>query len=125
MAQLLTVLAIILKIPVQRDWKIALINTSGNLTPTNAVVQPSQVGTFYLSIKSLCLVISSLGLHTLQWNLSFGTPLFKGHKIWSQKSAHIIFESISGALAREGARSGASWVRKCGKLPIRENLVIT
>ena len=31
---------------------------------------------------------------------------------------------ISGALARE-ARSGAPWVTKCGKLPIRENLVIT
>ena len=30
----------------------------------------------------------------------------------------------SGALARE-ARSGAPWVTKCGKLPIRENLVIT
>ena len=27
----------------------------------------------------------------------------------------------SGALAR----SGAPWVKKCGKLPIRENLVIT
>ena len=35
--------------------------------------------TFYLSIKSLCLLISSLGLHTLSWNFSFGTPLFKGH----------------------------------------------
>ena len=31
---------------------------------------------------------------------------------------------FSGALARE-ARSGAPWVTKCGKLPIRENLVIT
>ena len=30
----------------------------------------------------------------------------------------------SGALAHE-ARSGAPWVRKCGKLPIQENLVIT
>ena len=30
----------------------------------------------------------------------------------------------SGALARE-ARSGAPRVRKCGKLPIQENLVIT
>ena len=30
----------------------------------------------------------------------------------------------SGALARE-ARSGTPWVRKCGKLPIQENLVIT
>ena len=33
-------------------------------------------------------------------------------------------ELVSGALARE-ARSGAPWVKKCGKLPIRENLVIT
>ena len=31
---------------------------------------------------------------------------------------------FSGALARE-ARSGAPWVKECGKLPIRENLVIT
>ena len=31
---------------------------------------------------------------------------------------------ISGALARE-ARSGAPWVTKYGKLPIREHLVIT
>ena len=30
----------------------------------------------------------------------------------------------SGALSRE-ARSGAPWIKKCGKLPIRENLVIT
>ena len=36
----------------------------------------------------------------------------------------IIIIIISGALARE-ARSGAPWVTKCGKLPIRENLVIT
>ena len=32
--------------------------------------------------------------------------------------------SFSGALARK-ARSGAPWVRKCGKLPIHQNLVIT
>ena len=51
----------------------------------------------------------------LLWDTSIqGTPPFRRHKIWSQKSAHIIFESMSGAL----------WVRKCGKLPIRENLVI-
>ena len=36
----------------------------------------------------------------------------------------ILFLIYSGALARE-ARSGAPWVTKCGKLPIRENLVIT
>ena len=30
----------------------------------------------------------------------------------------------SGTLARK-ARSRAPWVKKCGKLPIRENLVIT
>ena len=79
MARLVTGLAISLTIPVHREWKIALIHMSVIWTPTNAVVQPSQVCTFYLSIKSLCLLISSLGLHTLQWNLSSGTPLFKGH----------------------------------------------
>ena len=107
MARLVTELAITLTIPVHREWKNVLIYMSVNWTPTNAVVQSSQVRTFYLSIKSLCLLISSLALHTLQWNLSFGTPLFKGHlhsgdkKMGSQKSAHIIFESISGALARK------------------------
>ena len=35
-----------------------------------------------------------------------------------------ILENNSGALACE-ARSGAPWVAKCGKQPIRENLVIT
>ena len=37
------------------------------------------------------------------------------------RSINVLF---SGALARE-ARSEAPWVKKCGKLPIRENLVIT
>ena len=80
-ARMVTGLAISLTIPVQREWKIALINMSVNWTPTNAVVQWNriQVCTFYLSIKSLCLLISSLGLHTLPWNFSFGTPLFKRH----------------------------------------------
>ena len=37
-----------------------------------------------------------------------------------------LMECNSGALARASrARSGASWVRKFGKLSIRENLVIT
>ena len=35
----------------------------------------------------------------------------------------IVFTYYSGALARE-ARSGAPWVTKCGKLPIRENLTV-
>ena len=65
MARLVTGLAITLTIPVHREWKIALIHMIVIWTPTNAVVQPSQVCTFYLSIKSLCLLISSLGLHTL------------------------------------------------------------
>ena len=81
MARLVTELAITFTTTVHREWKIALIYMSVNWTPTNAAVQRdlSQVRTFYLSIKSLCLQISSLGLHTLQWNLFFGTPLFKGH----------------------------------------------
>ena len=65
MARLLTGLATTLTIPVHREWKIALINMIVITAPTNAVVQPGQVCTFYLSIKSLCLLISSLGLHTL------------------------------------------------------------
>ena len=30
-----------------------------------------------------------------QWNLSFGTPLFSGHKIWSRKSVHITFVFVT------------------------------
>ena len=30
-----------------------------------------------------------------QWNLSFGTPLFKGQKIWSQKNVYIIFVFVT------------------------------
>ena len=38
--------------------------------------------------------------NNVQWNLSIGTPLFKGHlhsgdKIWSWKNAHIIFVFIT------------------------------
>ena len=40
------------------------------------------------------------------------------------KKYQEILNNYSGALARE-ARSGAPWVKECGKLPIRENLVIT
>ena len=53
---------------------------------------------------------------------------FSGHKMYivNCKSALLANSSPnkhkvnSGALAR-----GAPWVRKCGKLPIRENLVMT
>ena len=38
---------------------------------------------------------------------------------------NILKWPYSEALARAFARSGAPWVRKCGKLPIRENLVVT
>ena len=53
MARLVTGLATTLTIPVHREWKIARIHMIVIWTPTNAVVQPSQVCTFYLSIKSL------------------------------------------------------------------------
>jgi len=36
----------------------------------------------------------------------------------------LIFNS-GGAFIAEVSRSGVLWVRKCGKLPIRENLAIT
>ena len=51
-------------------------------------------------------------------------------KCWRTVFTHSLFlyqKSFiynSGALARE-ERSGAPWVKKCGKLPIRENLAIT
>ena len=51
------------------------------------------------------------------------------------KPQESLFKSLtySGALAREaqaapgggGGGSGAPWVRKCGKLPIQENLAVT
>ena len=31
----------------------------------------------------------------MQWNLSFGTPLLRGHKLWSRKNAHIIFLCVT------------------------------
>ena len=48
------------------------------------------------------------------------------HMLVNTKLKHRLSPSSSnsGALSRE-ARSGAPWVTKCGKLPIRENLVIT
>ena len=54
-ARMVTGLAITLTIPVQREWKIALMNIGVNWTLTNAAVQWNriQVCTFYLSIKSL------------------------------------------------------------------------
>ena len=38
-ARMVTELAITFTIPVQREWKIALINMCVNWTPTNAAVQ--------------------------------------------------------------------------------------
>ena len=49
----------------------------------------------------------------LQWNLSFGTPQFKGHKIWSQKNVQIIFVVVTQAT--EGtppSREHKMWSRK-------------
>ena len=44
---------------------------------------------------------------------------------YTERGAAVVSTiASSGALARE-ARSGAPWVKKCGKLPIREKLVIT
>ena len=37
----------------------------------------------------------------------------------------VFFVLFSGALAREARAGGAPWVRKFGKLSIRENLVVT
>ena len=31
----------------------------------------------------------------MQWNLSFGTPPFRGQKLWSWKNIHIIFVSVT------------------------------
>ena len=50
--------------------------------------------------------------------------LFKLQLLDTLLSSFLVLVHYSGALARE-ARSGAPWVKKCGKLPIRENLVIT
>ena len=49
---------------------------------------------------------------------------FKSKLNWPRAICTANVALFSGALARE-ARSGAPWVRKCGKLPIQENLVIT
>ena len=31
----------------------------------------------------------------IQWNLSFGTPLFSGNKIWSRKTVHTTFVFVT------------------------------
>ena len=53
------------------------------------------------------------------WNTSIrGTPLFRGHKIWSRKKVHIIFvfiTSIEGTRLFRGKRKGHFfWVPKTG-----------
>ena len=82
-ARIMKEFAITIEIPVHRECLNALIFFRVHCPPINAAVHwtlgKKKVRTFYLSIKSLCLQISSLGLHILQWNLFCGTPLFKGH----------------------------------------------
>lgn len=34
----------------------------------------------------------------LQWNLSFGTPPFRLHKIWSRKNVQIVFVSVTSII---------------------------
>ena len=34
-------------------------------------------------------------LNTIEWNLSFGTPPFRRHKIYSQKNVPIIFVFVT------------------------------
>ena len=48
--------------------------------------------------------------------------------VWGEEGHSTILMAHTGIFTRliaESARSGAPWARKCGKLPIRENLVIT
>ena len=55
----------------------------------------------------------------------FSTFLCRGFaRLHRETSRNFLVRRFSGALAHE-ARSGAPWVKKCGKLHIRENLVIT
>ena len=39
--------------------------------------------------------------------------------------AEIPYKPLKRSSRAQSARRGAPWVKKCGKLPIRENLVIT
>ena len=54
---------------------------------------PDDIGGFSngMSLPPEILQFHSNGIR----NLSFGTPLFNGHKIWSRKDAHIVFESVT------------------------------
>lgn len=36
--------------------------------------------------KKICIPSNSCPEMQVQWNLSFKTPLFRGHRIWSRKS---------------------------------------
>lgn len=54
--------------------------------------------------------------HRIQWNFSFGTPIFRGHKILSWKNIHIIFVFVTPvegtSLIRE--KGHFFWVLKPG-----------
>ena len=56
-------------------------------------------------------------VEALIWDTSIqGTPLFKGHKIWSQKNVHIIFVFVICDLFKgqlySGERDTFFWVPK-------------
>ena len=65
---------------------------------------------------SLTCTVTILDKEQLQWNLSFETPPFRGHKIWSRENVHLIFvfvTSIEGTPLFRG-KGHLFWVPKLG-----------
>ena len=59
-----------------------------------------------------CYIDISVYLTLVQWNLSFATPPFRGHKIWSQKSVHITFVFVSSMKGTPPLKGHKIWSQK-------------
>ena len=68
----------------------------------------------WLGLVWSCFVFCHLcsGTHRRNRNLSFGTPLFRGHKMWSRKNVHIIFVSVNSIEGTPLFRGLKMWSRK-------------
>ena len=79
---------------------------------------PRRISSLLLVSKavSLTCAVTILDKEQLQWNLSFETPQFRGHKIWSRKNVHLIVvfvTSIEGTPLFRG-KGHLFWVLKPG-----------
>ena len=67
-------------------------------TPPSALPPPPPPISSLLRVSkvvSLTCTVTKLDKEQLQWNPSFGTSPFRGHKIWSRKNGHLIFVFVT------------------------------